>query len=94
VKYDHKNVAKFLIERGANINTESSEGETPLMEAVVHNSYNCLMLFMNEKAHCRGKNKRGNTTLHLAALSGDLRMLQILNGKPKAVDIHAKISMG
>jgi ankyrin repeat protein len=90
-KYDRKNMATFLLERGANLNVESTKGETPLMEAVIHNSSRCLSLFLSKDGPYENQSKRGNSILHLAALTGTLATLNILTqAKLRGIDIHAR----
>jgi ankyrin repeat protein len=90
-KYDYVRAAKYLIERGANINNQSTDGETALMEAVVHKSHRCLSLLLGKNGSSKGVNKRGNSILHLAALSGDVITLEILSeARLDGIDIRAR----
>ncbi|KAH6681106.1 ankyrin repeat-containing domain protein [Plectosphaerella plurivora] len=76
--HDNHMVARYLIDRGANINNIDKDGDTPLTEAVRLNAHNCLRLFIESGADVRILNGRLRNVLHFAAAFGDVETLDIL----------------
>ena len=62
-------LAKGLIERGANVNAQSARGVTALMVAAAHNSPPMIGLLMDAGADPEIKNKQGQTAGDVAKLN-------------------------
>ena len=58
-----------LVKRGANVNINDSEGETPLMLAVRYSSGEVVRTLIDAGADVNAKNKKGETVLSIAEKS-------------------------
>jgi ankyrin repeat protein len=59
-------VAKALLENGANVNEPNAVGNTPLHLAVTNNNQDMVALLLENGANVNEKNTTGSTPLHLA----------------------------
>jgi ankyrin repeat protein len=71
-------VAKALVERGADINAQSKSGVTALMVAATHNSAPMIGLLMDAGADPSVKNKIGLTATDVAEKNGNLEAAQAI----------------
>jgi ankyrin repeat protein len=69
-RFCHPEAARVLFEKGARADPRDTEGNTPLMAAVVGNCEGCFKLLAEKGADVNNKNVSGDTPLHAAALSG------------------------
>jgi len=72
------NCVDYLIQRGANTELASAEGNTPLLNATIHSNCGAVLTLLHAGADHRVRNSAGDTVLHLAARHGDLALLKIL----------------
>ena len=72
------NCVDYLIKRGANTELASAEGNTPLLNAIIHSNVGALLTLLHAGANYRVRNDAGDSVLHLAARHGDLATLRIL----------------
>jgi ankyrin repeat protein len=72
------NCVDYLIRRGANLESCSSQGNTPVLNAVIHNNVGTLRVLLQYGADYHVRNLVGDTILHLAARHGDLATLRLL----------------
>jgi ankyrin repeat protein len=88
----HEILAKILLERGADIDEESSTGETALFMAVKAGHGAVAKLLLKSGASVQEKSSQGRTALHEAARKGHEALAKMLleNG----ADIHEKIRDG
>lgn len=75
---DRVNMARFLIEAGADIECRDRFGNTPLLCGILYNCHDCLRLLLSCNADRGAVDETGQTVLHLAALTGDVETLTIL----------------
>lgn len=85
--YRYQNeTAKFLIEHGALVNTNSPEGPA-LMAAVYKNNVDMVELLIKNHANLDLQNEEGLTALMYAVINNNLKIVNILltNGADKAL---------
>jgi ankyrin repeat protein len=86
------NCVDYLIQRGANTEFATAEGNTPLLNATSHGNCGAVLTLLQAGAdHCV-RNSAGDTMLHLVARHGDLALLKILMNmaaKLQNLDIEA-----
>jgi len=70
-------VAKFLIEKGADVNGNSKMG-TPLMAAVVKNNQQCAEILLKNKADVSISDVNGSTALHYAVMFKHEMLIKLL----------------
>ncbi|WP_109434746.1 MULTISPECIES: ankyrin repeat domain-containing protein [Aquimarina] len=91
------NVLSLLLDKGANPNTKSTEGATPIMNAVQSNKVEHLNILIENKADLNAKDNRGFTALHRASEMGHQEIVRILleNGADKNVEAesHTPLSL-
>jgi ankyrin repeat protein len=96
VRGDHPIVAKYLIERGFDLNNRDWHGNTCLFEAICRNSHDCIQLFLDSGADYTIVNDCGWKILHATALYGDTRGADILtaarlqNLDPESLDNNSR----
>ncbi len=71
-------IAKELIQRGADVNAQSSTGMTALMIAASHNSPPMIGLLMDAGADASLKNKQGQTAADVAKLNDNMEAVQAI----------------
>jgi quinoprotein dehydrogenase-associated probable ABC transporter substrate-binding protein len=71
-------IAKGLVERGAEVNAQSKNGVTALMIAATHNSAPMIGLLMDAGADPSIKNKQGLTATDVAEKNGNLEAAQAI----------------
>ncbi|MBV6621977.1 MAG: ankyrin repeat domain-containing protein [Rivularia sp. (in: Bacteria)] len=79
--HNHNNIAKQLIERGANLEAEyrRGEGETPLHEAARRGSTDVAELLINNGVQVNVReNSSGYTPLHYAVIWRHIKMVELL----------------
>ena len=79
-----------LLDNGANINVLDGDGDSLLMQSIFSNADDVTQLLLSRGATYTSWCSTGDSILHLAALSGSLRTLEILrNAKIQDVDPEA-----
>ncbi|KAK3372296.1 hypothetical protein B0H63DRAFT_550805 [Podospora didyma] len=71
-------IVRYLLRRGADINTVDTYGTSPLHRAVRQNFLNGLELLLEAKANHLGVSKLRGTILHCAALSAKAATMQLM----------------
>jgi ankyrin repeat protein len=71
-------IARLLIQHGANVNAKDKDGMTALMVAASHNNAPAIGL-LQAGADAAAKNNRGETALAIAKLNGNLNAAQALS---------------
>lgn len=77
----HVGVAKVCLDAKANLQLHDSLGATPIMIAIQHRQYTCMLLMMyrGKESLLRDTDKNGCSSAHWAAYKGDLTALKFLN---------------
>lgn len=86
----HKqDIAKLLINEGADLNIKSGKLEcTALHIAIMVSDFNIAELLINKKAALSIQDNNGSTPLHMAAIVGDLEIIKLLINKKAALNIR------
>ncbi len=71
-------IAKGLLERGADVNAKSKSGITPLMVAATHNNPPMIGLLIEAGADANAKNNQGKTAADVAELNKNLEAAQAI----------------
>ena len=74
-------IAKYLLEKGSNINNLDKDNETPIMYCAYNGNINILNLLLQYEPDLKIKNKDGKTALDIAIEKGDQQIIKILKGK-------------
>jgi ankyrin repeat protein len=74
----HIEVAKLLIECGANVNALNREGWTPLHVASLFSDVDVVKRLLDHNADVHVRDDKGDTPLHNAAIEGHLEVARIL----------------
>ena len=78
------NVAKTLIDNGADVNKVDDDGESPLMFAVIVESIPIINLLIKSGANINHQDKNGLTALHKAVLTDNTDVVNFLLGQKKS----------
>jgi ankyrin repeat protein len=81
-------IAKGLIERGANVNAQSTKSVTALMIAATHNNPPMIGLLMESGADASLKDDQGQTATDVAKRNGNIESAQaiVVLGAAKAAE--------
>jgi len=63
---EHLQVAKMLLDSGANVDFMDKDGNNALLRAVDRNDCKGAELLLRYRADLKGRNQKGDTALHLA----------------------------
>uniref|UniRef100_H3AC52 phospholipase A2 n=1 Tax=Latimeria chalumnae TaxID=7897 RepID=H3AC52_LATCH len=74
----HAAIARMLIDHGANVNSVSKTGETPLHIMVKRERFGCILVLLTHGADTNTQGENGNTPLHLAMKVGPLQLKFII----------------
>lgn len=74
-------MARFLIDNGADLNAKDSVGDAPLHAAFRANNSKMVRLLIDKGADINAIDRSGNTPLHSAVLKGDVEMARLLIDK-------------
>ena len=77
-------IAKHLIQLGADVNVTDNEGATPLIRASKKGNQDIVELLVENEADIHAKDFKGKTALHFASENGHLTTVEFLIGKMTA----------
>ena len=89
----HEEVARLLLENGANVNSSTENGSTPLFWAVRFGHYNIVKLLITHGADINQHEKSNVTPLHQAVEYKHLDVVKLLiqnNVEPNKIDYAGK----
>ena len=90
-----EHTASALLDNGADINARDNDGDSPLLQSIFSNADDVTQLLLSRGATYTLWFSMGHSILHLAALSGSLRTLDILrDAKIQDVDPDALSRQG
>ncbi|KAI9678379.1 MAG: hypothetical protein M1822_008025 [Bathelium mastoideum] len=76
--FNSSSYCSHLLDLGANIERQDRDGHTPLFASVTRNAHACTQLFLLKGANYLHKDNEQRTLLHMAAMHGDGKTLEIL----------------
>ena len=79
---DHKDTAKALLDRGAEIDTRADDGRTPLMLAASKGFADLVSFFLQKGADRSLTDNSGNTAAALASAKGSREVASLLQNAP------------
>jgi ankyrin repeat protein len=74
----HVKVARFLLERGADVAAQNKDGGTPLHLASLYGEVEVAGMLIERGAELTAQNKNGETPLHLASQEGQVKVACML----------------
>jgi uncharacterized protein len=83
---------RFLIQQGADVNSQSDSGDSPLMDAAGLNYVGMCSFLIRQGANVHMRNIESETALHRAARAGAVVIVGML--LEAGADIHARDSLG
>ena len=81
-----KDIAKLLLQKGADVNVKDDAGDTPLHTAAAYGQRELVKFLLSNKANVNAESKYGGTPLHRAALMGHKEVASVL------LDNHANVN--
>ena len=78
IEYDHPDLAKWLVENGADVNIQIGDRETPLMWAIKRDFRELTEYLLEHGADVHAKALYGFTAMHYAAKTGNVAILKRL----------------
>jgi hypothetical protein len=89
----HVEIARLLLQNGAEVNAKDNHGHTPLQDAAFQGHVNILHLLVENGADLEAQDNDGERVLHIAAMHGYLHIIQELISRYH-VDINAREKNG
>jgi ankyrin repeat protein len=71
-------IAKYIIDKGADLNLRNDQGNDALIVSINHNHFELGEYLINKGANVNAKNKRGFTPLMMATSKGSLKLTKML----------------
>eukprot|EP00899_Mesostigma_viride_P016517 jgi/Mesvir1/24867/Mv22100-RA.1 len=80
-RHGHLDVARYLVEKGADVHAVTKSGRTALHLAAYSGDHRLVEYLVDLGVNVRAKDKHGETALHMAAAAGKLDTLAYLAGR-------------
>jgi ankyrin repeat protein len=90
----HRDAAKALLDRGAEIDSRADDGRTPLMLAASKGNADLVSLFLEQGADPGLADKSGETAESLAAVKGSKELAALLRKAPSHPTVAASLNNG
>ncbi len=74
-KADYDQIVEMLIDQGADVNAQDADGFTALINAIVTENVPCVQKLLQAGASVSICDKQGRSPLHIAALCGNLKIV-------------------
>ncbi|MBN2858477.1 MAG: ankyrin repeat domain-containing protein, partial [Candidatus Delongbacteria bacterium] len=74
-------IVKYLVDKGADINTRDREGSIPLQNAAIKGYFEIVKILVENGSDVNYKDYNDVTPLHFACMSGNLEMIKFLESK-------------
>ncbi len=91
--HGHIETARYLIEKGANINARNAEKVTPLWYAASHGNVEAVRLLIENNADLNTQADYKTTPLSLAVVDGNNEIVQLLVKKGADVNLHPTLGV-
>ena len=88
IEQKHFQIAKFLLENGAAINTRDNRGNTPLHTAAYYGNIDIISELLQHGADIEAKNDKGETPIFSAVRSGRLDIVKFLVSKNADINVE------
>ncbi|WP_313807245.1 ankyrin repeat domain-containing protein [Flavobacterium sp.] len=75
----NKEIAEALVKHNADISLTDASGNSALIYAVLFKQYDLIPLLLKAKADVHAKDIRGNSAFDYAKISGDEKLVELLN---------------
>ncbi|XP_022091038.1 ankyrin repeat and KH domain-containing protein mask-like isoform X2 [Acanthaster planci] len=85
----HVDIVKLLIDYGADVNAQSSAGNTPLMYACSGGHEDAVKVLLDHGANIEDHNENGHTPLMEAASSGHVGIAKVLLERGAGINTHS-----
>lgn len=79
-------IARFLVQTGANVNARKADGNSPLFDAAYHGDAEMMLFLLQHKADVNARNKKGETALHYTVIYDKPEAARILLEHQARVD--------
>lgn len=89
LKNKHDNIARLLIESGANIHAMARNGHTTFHLTAAWGHHEIVELMLKKGANIESRDRDGHTVLHDAAQKGDEKLVRLL--LKKGADVNAQV---
>ncbi|KAJ8376553.1 hypothetical protein SKAU_G00071330 [Synaphobranchus kaupii] len=83
---DTNNLVRFLLRKGASVDSRNNYGWTPLMQSARFGHLNVAQILLENGAEINGKNRMGASVLTMAARGGHTSMVKLLMESGAFVD--------
>ncbi|KAH9159416.1 hypothetical protein LEN26_002353 [Aphanomyces euteiches] len=92
IKSSSEDVVKYLLSKGANIETADKDGQTPLIVASTHKLHNMIEILLDSGASIEASDKVGCTALMRAVINLDKHGAEVL--VQRGANVHSQNKLG
>ncbi|KAJ8010681.1 hypothetical protein DPEC_G00077650 [Dallia pectoralis] len=89
----HENLVRFLLRKGASVDSRNSYGWTPLMQATRFGHLNVAHILLENGAEINGRNRMGASVLTMAARGGHTHVAKLLLESGAFVDDYDHLAL-